>query len=87
MKKDNFFEEWNTTIKNVFGNEGENNSGWYDNDTDTYFEVGDKVIWRDDEEETIGVIKLIEEEKFGVMWFDGQYFEYPSNHQDGIKKA
>ncbi|MDY7904195.1 hypothetical protein [Bacillus sp. AG1] len=56
MKNDNFFEEWNTTIKNVFGNEDENNSEWYDNDTDTYFKVGDNVIWRDDEEETIGVI-------------------------------
>ncbi|WP_180992948.1 hypothetical protein [Bacillus amyloliquefaciens] len=87
MKSDNFFEEWNTTIKNVFGNEDENNSEWYDNDTDTYFKVGDNVIWRDDEEETIGVIKSIKEEQFGVMWSDGQYIEYPADHQDAIKKA
>ncbi|MCC9021780.1 hypothetical protein [Bacillus nakamurai] len=85
--KNDFFEERNTTNKNAFENNEENNSGWYDNETDTYFEIGDKVIWWGDEEERIGVIKSIKEETFGVVWSDEQYIEYPADHQDAIKKA
>ncbi|WP_219192508.1 hypothetical protein [Bacillus paralicheniformis] len=59
---------------------------WYDNDTDTFFEEGNRVTWFGDENETEGELKMIGEKLFGIQWDDGIYIEYPNDHQDAIKK-
>ncbi|MGF7535280.1 hypothetical protein AAGG74_16635 [Bacillus mexicanus] len=59
---------------------------WFDNDTGTYFKVGETVTWYGDPEETKGELKKIEDEKFVVLWEDGQYIDYPNDHQEAIRK-
>lgn len=62
-------------------------SNWFDNDTGTYFSVGNRVTWHGDECEMEGVLELITTVKFGVRWEDGKYIEYSSDHQDAMKKC
>lgn len=58
---------------------------WYDNHSDKYFEVGNKVLWIGSDEEVEGELVLLENNSFTVKWNDGHEIKYPSTSRDAIK--